>query len=154
VRRFVFRLARVERVREAQRREARGVLFTRIAEAREAEHRRKALEDAYHRAAEPTVEIGRAEDARMLKERYLHREGLRGAAVAAATEEMRAFDRAIEADHAHTEASRAHRVIEKLRARRYEAWSESASREEQKFLDEIHVLRVARTTGGQEDERR
>ena len=153
MRRFVFRLARVERVRETQRREARGVLFARIAEARAAERRREALERACDEVADPTAAIGSAEDAGVIKARFLHLAGLRGAAFVAAAEEVRAFDRAIEADHAHTEASRAHRVLEKLRARRQQSWLESASRDEQKFLDEIHVLRVAHGVGDKEDDR-
>jgi flagellar biosynthesis chaperone FliJ len=51
----------------------------------------------------------------------------------------------------YREASREHRVLELLREKRYRRWLEDAELEERKFLDEIHLLRLARSGSGKED---
>ena len=47
-------------------------------------------------------------------------------------------------DELHVEASRSHRVLEKLEERKRQRWREEAAREEQRELDELHLLRAAR----------
>jgi hypothetical protein len=149
MKRFLFPLARFERLRLARRREALAVLAARLRRVDDARRRREDLESALDAADGPPAN-GRTEDARTLKDRYAHREGLRGAARTTAIVEAAARESAATADRAHTEAMRAHRAIEKLHTRRHQAWRVSAAKEDQKFLDEMHLLRVARGEGSTE----
>jgi len=144
MRRFAFRLARVERLRSAERREAHAALAVAIAEAFERQAEREALERAYERARAAGLPGDLASDSGALKALLEWREGRRRVALEAANRELAAFDRAREAERAHASAARAHRVLEKLHGRRRQSWFEEASRDEQKFLDEIHLLRTGR----------
>ena len=51
----------------------------------------------------------------------------------------------------HTEAARGHRVLERLHERRRQRWMQAAELEEQKFIDEIHLLRILRTREREEE---
>jgi flagellar export protein FliJ len=144
MRRFVFRLARVERLRAAERREAHAALTVAIAEALDRERERERRERAYEDARIAAIPPDLASDPRQLRAFAEWRDGLRRSALDAARREVAAFETAREAERVHAAASRAHRVLEKLRDRRMQDWYEGASREEQKFLDEIHLLRTGR----------
>jgi hypothetical protein len=144
VRRFVFRLERLESLREMWRMQARADLAVALGEARERERERERLESAYDEAESAVLPEDMAEDPRSLKDLLAWREGRRRSACAAGRLALLAWEGARAAEGVHAEAARDHRVMEKLHERRHREWLESAEREEQKFLDEVHILRVAR----------
>jgi len=149
MRKFAFRLERVERLRSAERRSAHASLAIAIAEAFERQSEREALEREYENAVAADLPEELASDPAALRAFAAWRDGRRRVALEAARRELAAFDRARETERAHAAAARAHRVLERLHARRRQGWFEEASREEQKFLDEVHLLRTGR---GQADE--
>ena len=151
MRRFAFRLERVERLRSTERREAHAALALAIAEALGRQETREALERRYEEALAADVPEELASDPASLKAFAVWREDRRRVALEAARRELEAFDRAREAERAHASAARAHRVLERLHARRRQGWLEEASRAEQKFLDEVHLLRTGRGQGDEED---
>ncbi len=149
MRKFAFRLERVERLRSAERREAHAALAIAIAEAFERQSEREGLERVYENAVAAGVPEELASDPASLRAFAAWREDRRRMALEAARRELAAFDLAREAERAHASAARAHRVLERLHARRRQSWFEEATRAEQKFLDEVHLLRTGR---GQADE--
>jgi hypothetical protein len=150
VRRFVFRLARVERLRSAERREAHAALSVAIAEALDRQREREAMERFYEEAQAATLPPDLASDPSALRALAAWREGRRRVAFEAAERESAAFEKAREAERVHAAASRAHRVLERIRERRRQSWFEEASREEQKYLDETHLLRARRGDSDEE----
>jgi flagellar biosynthesis chaperone FliJ len=153
VNRFRFRLERVERLRKVRRGDAKAALVAALADARAAEGLRCALEVRWEQARAAGPDLSAGCDGRRIREHALWVETTRDAAAAAAHDEVAAFDAARACDALHTEAAREHRVIERLRDRRRRAWEEAAAVEEQKFLDEIHLLRRARGVEREESRR-
>ncbi len=143
MKRFRFRLARVERLRAGEKREARAVLATAVFEALDRQAQREAFEEQYGAVCAdglPTTETGC--EAGTLRDLVAWREGLRDSARTAAEAEVAAFGVAEVAERAYTTASRAHRVLERLHERKRERWTLETLRGERKFLDEIHLLRL------------
>jgi len=100
-------------------------------------------------AALTVADVIQAEDAGAIRGLYAWRESRRSLAFDAACREVRAFEDALRAEAVHSDAARDHRVIEKLHERRREEWLLREEREEQKFLDEVPILRVAREPRGE-----
>ena len=150
MKRFVFRLARLERLREIERRQARARLALALGEEHRARADREAaralLDEAWARPPGDGGEI----DARSLQALAAWREGRRSALVAADGRVEETARTAHEALARHTEAARHHRALERLRETRYGRWLDDERLEQSKFLDEIHQLRVARERGGTE----
>ena len=144
MRRFAFRLDRLERLRATRRKEAHAALATALAEALDREREREALEASHDEAQRAALPGEIAEDAGAIRGLYAWRESRRSLAFDAACREVRAFEDALRAEALHSDAARDHRVLERLRHRRREEWLAHEEREEQKFLDEVHILRVAR----------
>jgi flagellar biosynthesis chaperone FliJ len=151
MRRFAFRLARVERLRSAERREAHAALAVAIAEAFERQAEREDLERTYEGSLAAELPDDLASIPGALRGLAEWRDGRRRIALEAARRELAAFEKARDAERAHSAAARAHRVLERLHGRRRQAWLEEASRDEQKFLDEIHLLRTGRGRSAEED---
>lgn len=151
MRRFAFRLARFERLRSARRRQARVALAAALTEARDRESRRLAAEAALEEGETAALPPEIAEIGSAWREMALWREGLRETLTSAARAELSALEQVRRSGHVYTEAARDHRVIERLRERRHARWVEEASREEQKFLDEVHILRIARQRRGRHE---
>jgi hypothetical protein len=142
VKRFVFRPAKLERVRDLARRASRAELARALAEGSRSrsEHEREALvlAEARSRAWAP-VPV----DASELKRLASWCEE-RAGSVARAEAAVRAADVATEAAaRRHTEDARAHRVLERLREKRWGQWIDEWEREQQKLLDETHLARRA-----------
>jgi hypothetical protein len=144
VKRFAFRLARLERLRATARKEAHASLAKALGEALEREREREGLEARHDEARRTDLPDDVAEDPGALRALHAWRESCRALAFDAACREVRAFDEALRAEAVHADAARDHRVLERLRHRRHAAWLEDAEREQQKFLDEVHILRVTR----------
>jgi flagellar export protein FliJ len=145
VKRFHFPLARLERVRGVRRRQARAALGAASAELRASRERLEAAAAALARSGSAA---GAVEDSHTLKQLAAWREELHGAHARAAGEERKAAAAVARALSTHTEAARAHRVLERLEERARTRWLEAAEIEERKFLDETHLLRRARERSG------
>ena len=142
MKRFRFRLARVERLRAGEKREARAVLATAVFEALDCQGQREALEAQYGAVFADGLPTGTGCEAGTLKGLVAWREGLHDSARTAAEAEVAAFAVAATAEQAYSNAFREHRVLERLHERKRERWAEETLRGEQKFLDEIHLLRL------------
>ncbi len=144
MKRFEFRLARLERLRTLERNAARAALTRALGEVeerrRERDRERRELAEALH--TELPEEL--AADPRAWQQLAEWRQRHRLALIAATERESQASEAVRRAEQAHTEAARAHRVLERLRERKYRRWRQEADAEEQKFLDETHLLRVGR----------
>jgi len=149
VKRFAFRLDRLERLRAMRRKEAHAALATALGEALDREREREGLEAAHDEARQATLPASIAEDPGAIRGLYQWRESCRALAYEAACREVLAFEEALRAEAVHSDAARDHRVIEKLHERRREEWLLREEREEQKFLDEVPILRVAREPRGE-----
>ncbi len=149
--RFAFRLGRLERLRASEKREARAVLALALGEAYDSQARRELLERTYQEAEASALPPALESEPRAWRDLAEWRDGLRAAAAAAASDELAAIGRAQEAETAYTRAARSHRVLEKLHERKWQRWLDEGRRDEQKFLDEMHVLRVARGRAREED---
>jgi hypothetical protein len=152
MRRFRFRLEKVERWRWAARKEARVALARALAEAAARASAREAAERELARADEHSPLGDPSPLPSVLKEFYSWRERLREDLLVARAREKEARERAAEAEAAHEAARAAHRLLEKLRLKRWSRWLEQARRDEQKFLDEVHLLRAARERGAATEE--
>jgi flagellar export protein FliJ len=150
MKRFQFRLSRLEKLRDSQRREARSKLMAVFARAQERMEKREALEQAVRDADQVHLPKEVASSPQAHRELAAWREALRRALADAARKEIEAIRAVQEAEDVYTEASRSHRVLEKLRKRKRQRWIEEMLREEQKFLDETHLLRLARGQAGEE----
>jgi flagellar export protein FliJ len=153
MKRFAFRLQRLEKLRQGERRQARSALAAALASADNARRRREALALALRDAEAYRLSGKSATDPRALRELANWREALRSALVKAGEDEIAAVEEVRAAERRYTEASRAHRVLEKMHKRKRTRWYEAFTREEQKFLDEIHLLRLAREHVGEEASR-
>lgn len=144
MKRFEFRLERLERVRDVRRGQARQQLATALGALRGAQRRRedeaRAAKDAAHHALPEAL----AADPRLLQQLESWREYRRNCLLEAARLEGVATQQVGVAAHRHTEAERALRVIERLRERRHAAWTEELQREEQGFFDEAALWRASR----------
>ncbi len=140
MRRFQFRLARLEKLRELRRREARIALAQAVATR---DTKREALSEAenmYRQAIYTELDEG-AHDITLWRELMARRERARESVRYAAEKEQEATLSLAEAEAAYAEASRKHRALERLREKRYARWREEEKQEEQKFLDENYLLR-------------
>lgn len=144
MRRFAFRLERLERVRHGERRQAHATLALALHAALARQREREALEAEFREAAGAELPPDLVQQAWALRGLVEWREGRRRAAAEAARREVAAFDIAIDAEQVHAEAARAHRVLERLHERKKLQWHEHLAREEQKVLDELHLLLRAR----------
>jgi len=140
MKRFTFRLAKLERLRDARRRASRVALAEALAEARlrraERERESEALADARSRPWDAG-----GSDASELKRLAAWRDG-RVRSVELADAAVADAEAVVEtAGRKHTEDAREHRVIEKLHAKRWRQWVGEWEREQQKFLDETHLAR-------------
>jgi flagellar export protein FliJ len=148
MKRFVFRLARLERLREIERREARAELALCLGAEEQARIARQAAHSRLEEAWGAALDGPAASDGRSLRALADWREGLYRALGASDEALDRAAGKTREALDRHTEAARRHRVIERLHETKRERWLEEERLEEGKFLDEIHQLRLARERGG------
>jgi flagellar export protein FliJ len=148
VKRFVFRLERLERVRKVRRAQARAKLSDALAELRghraRTQAQRQALDESLRvelpqpLAAEPWA-------LKQLAEWQVHHRRL---VERLEREEAEAGRLAREALGRYAEAGREHRVLERLRERRHRQWLEQAEGQDRKFLDEMHLLRLGRQRSG------
>ncbi len=144
MRRFAFQLARLERVREVRRTEARAALATAMAEMRVQRRNREAGQQALEQAMAVVLAGDLASDPAGLRQLAAWREGRVRCARNAAERETKTASGLREALRAHTEASRRHRVLQRLREQRYRHWLREADMEERKFLDESPLQRLVR----------
>ena len=148
MKRFVFRLARLERVREVRRREARAGLAVAMALLHDRQRERAQEQAALAEAWQERIDAGSTVNASELKALARWRQA-RGAAVAEAERQEAAAQQSLaDAVRRHELAAREHRVIERLRERRRLRWRNEAELEEQKFLDEVAILRAVRERSG------
>ncbi len=152
MRRFRFRLERLERLRSAERRQSHLALARALADAIGQTRLREAAERSAERAEAAVPRAGDELESESLKAFYLWRERLRCELREAGARERDAWERAAAAEAAYVRASASHRVLERLRERSRRRWLERTAREEQKFLDEAHLLRLARRRGAEVEE--
>lgn len=152
MKRFRFRLARLESLRDVRRREARAALATTIAELRRKTESREAAERALASSEQVFVEPELAESSRALREFAAWRAGLFEATTDARRAETAAAVAAVDSQSRYAEAARAHRVIERLREQRLVRWRHDAELEDRKFLDETHLLRLVRQRAPEDEE--
>jgi hypothetical protein len=144
VKRFVFRLERFERLRDARRREARARLVSALGQAHERERERIDRERALAESLTLALPDDLVSDPAVLVRLSEWRDGRRRELDHASRLEREAQEVARREAEAHTEAAREHRVLERLRERRFRRWCLERDGEERKFLDEVHQLRVVR----------
>lgn len=147
MRRFRFRLERLERLRSAERRQSRLALARALADAIGHTRLREAAERSAERVEAAALRAGDALDSESLKAFCLWSERLRRELREARARERDAWERAAAAEAAYVRASASHRVLDRLRERSRRRWLEQTARAEQKFLDETHLLRLARQRG-------
>ena len=144
MKRFVFKLTRLERLREIRERQARIALAEALARRRQAETRSEEARLAYDESLAAELPAAVATEPRAWRERAeaqaVRRAGMRLARREARREEADCE----EVVQRHAVAAREHRALQRLHERRQLRWREESEREEQKFLDEVHLLRVAR----------
>ena len=138
--RFKFRLARLEKLRELRRREARIALARAVAARNALRERRAEAEGRYQQAVYTELSDG-PHDISEWRELIGSRERARMQLAAAETAEAEAQPELDQAEAAYAEASRKHRALERLREKRHARWREEEKQEEQKFLDENFLLR-------------
>lgn len=153
MKRFAFKLARLERLREIRERQARIELARALARRLEAERRSEDVAEAYRAALEATLPAAAAEDPRAWRERAEAQAACRSMLKQARGEARRTVESCREVALEHAAAAREHRALQRLHERRRRRWRDETEREEQKFLDEVHLLRVARERDDPEDAR-
>jgi flagellar export protein FliJ len=138
-------MERLESLRRSRRREAEIALAAALGEAERRTRLRESLQRAAADAARAVAPRGdEDEDGRALRERAAYLEAVQQAAAKAARLEAEGLRSAERAQERYRQASREHRVLVRLRERSWRRWLKEASREEQKFLDEMHLLRQGR----------
>lgn len=142
MKRFVFRLARLEKLRKARKREARIALAGALAVVRERREERLDREREARESNETTLPDGMEGNPRHMQQLAEWRRGIGRLAEFARVQEREAVGRARNSEDLYREAARDHRVLELLRERRRREWQDEVRREEQKFLDETHLLRL------------
>lgn len=146
MKRFVFPLARLERLREIRRTQARATLARSVAAARSWRERAETEQARLLRPA--PLDDDTAEDApidgALLKADAAWREGRRALADDARRRESEARAEIRRDQSAYALAARDHRVVERLREKRFDRWRLEAERDERLFLDEIHLMRLLR----------
>ena len=138
MKRFRFRLSRLEALRAGDKRRARAALAAAMADLHDRESDRAALEEELAEALASGPEPERAADPRVMEAFDAWRQGLHLRAGHAREEERAARGKVADATTGYREASRAHRVLELLRERRFRRWLDQARYEEQKLLEEMH----------------
>ncbi len=151
MKRFTFRLARLEKLRSRRKKEARSVLAVAINKVRDAENIQLACRREYEDSFEAELPDSMAEDPRAIEMMVAWRDGLKRKQAVAGRQLQEAESIVSEKQKFYTEAARANRVLEILRERQYKRWQEETNREEQKFLDEVHLLRLGRRRSRLED---
>lgn len=154
MKRFRFRLQRLERLRRDERRESEARMALAVADAADRRNRRELFEQAaagahlrwHEKAHGDSPEASRLRAAAELIETAWH------AVTAARRAETKALEIVEARHHAYTEKARAHRVVQNLGERRRRRWLEEATREEQRLLDELHLLQLARSGRYREEE--
>jgi flagellar export protein FliJ len=155
MKRFRFRLERLERLRRTARSEARAELSAELARLSERRARRESAERSLVLAERGWHELlgpARAAAPR-LREAAEALESARRA-LAGATSEERAARATVEtAEERYAERRRDHRVLLRLRERRWLRFAQQTRRDEQKRLDELHVGRTPNrgAAGGDRD---
>lgn len=142
MRRFVFPLTRLERLREVQRTQARAGLAGAIGEVRGWHARAEAERE--HLVRPLPVDDEMTANSEALKADAEWRAGRRALVRDARQHESVAKDELRRHQQDYARAARDHRVVERLREKRFERWRLEAERDERAFLDEIHLLRLLR----------
>lgn len=152
MKRFVFKLERLERLRDVQRREAR----SRLADAMTELDSRRATREEHEAQLQAAVAATPSEPgehvARELKQILAWQADRAERVGLAEADESIARDRVEEALAQHAEAAREHKVLGRLRQKRRVQWQQEADTEERKFLDEVHLQRLARRSNGDTEE--
>lgn len=145
MKRFHFRLERLERLRRREQRDAAVQLAEATAAVEDCRRRREMLERAENEIHEMWREESRKNSPRagLLREIAEQLEATRRSIEAAGEREKRALELLVSRREAYLERSRAYRVLEKLREKRWRRWLEQVQREEQRQLDELHLLQTA-----------
>ena len=141
MKRFVFRLGRLERLLKIRRDQARAALAATLAESARLTRQRESSENDYRDALSRELPRDRVSDPLALREMAEWRAGMRRLVAHAGRMQEEAAERVRVAADEHAGKAREHRVLEKLRERRRKRWLEESESEERKFLDETHLLR-------------
>jgi hypothetical protein len=150
MKRFVFRLARLERIRELKRREARGVLVGALAHARDCSARREAEQELLEEARLTELAENERSDPAAWRRLADWRVGRARLVRHWQDQEAIAAERARRAAIEHEAALRSHRAMVRLRETRFSRWLAEAELEERKSLDEGHLLRLVGRRGTKE----
>lgn len=148
MKRFRFRLKRLERLRDVRRLQARAVVAQALARVREVVRDREQRECALATSVSSDLPTSGPLDLAGIKALAEWREGLRRGVRHAAAVERQERERAREATARLALAARDHRVLERLRQRQHARWLRDADLEQQKFLDEVHRTTRPRVAGG------
>lgn len=148
MKRFRFRLRRLERLRDVRRRQARAVVAQALARVREVVRDREQRECTLATSVSLDPPASGPLDPAAIKALAEWREGLRRGVRQAAAVERQERERAREATARLALAARDHRVLERLRERQHALWLCDADVEQQKFLDEVHRTARPQVTGG------
>jgi flagellar export protein FliJ len=148
MRRFSFRLHRLERLREMEKREAGLQLAAAHAVVDERRGRREAAERMLRQSEELWSEVGSGDSSPREAAAFL--EDSRKATAVTGTQEREAQHAAENRERICIERCREHRVLEKLRERKWRSWLNEAAREEQTMLDELHLLQTVRVPKAEE----
>ncbi len=144
MKRFTFRLARLEKLRRREKQEARSGLALAIGEVRRAEDFVDDCRNEYEKSFQAVLPKELAENPRAMEMLAAWRAGLKRKLETAVRRLQEAEAEAQEKEKIYTETARANRVLEILRERQYRRWRQETDREEQKFLDEVHLLAIRR----------
>jgi flagellar biosynthesis chaperone FliJ len=146
VKRFTFRPARLERLRDLERRASRAALARAIGASRLAAASRDRELTALAEARSRPWAL-EAVDAAELKHLAAFGHDVARSVERAERAVVEAEEAMAAAARRHAEDSRAHRALEKLRARRWRRWLEAWEREQQKLLDETYLARRTAARG-------
>ncbi len=144
MKKFSFPLSRLQRVRELKRRQARAELADAIAEMRTKQHQRDEAHRLWEEGTAAELPEEMTGDPRAAKQLAVWRE-YRHTCLTEAEADREIAETEVQAKLAsHATAARDHRVIERLREKRYRRWVLDAELEERRFLDETHLQRLVR----------
>jgi flagellar export protein FliJ len=141
MRRFRFRLQRLEQLRDMEKREAALQLAVARTGAEEMRAHREEAERTLQESEKIWNGIGSGESSPREAAAFVDRS--RRVTALAAQRERTAELAAEKKEEICVERARAHRILERLRERKWRFWLKDAEREEQAMLDELHLLQSA-----------
>lgn len=145
MKRFAFRLERIQRIRFLARREAEHALAQALAQARSIRADADLLAqraDAAARELMERVDRGDCIDGSLIRQNGSEVHALRAAVSRRRGTLAQAMEQVAICERVYAERNRGYKVLEKLHDKRKREWTIDVEREEQRILDELHLATV------------